>query len=174
MVEYAILSSHSSYLHLWQGFNKISPPARYTPGVSTLSFPFCSSSGATDHLDLASQQVEGLWVGPFRERGRFMRTMPFYMYKMQILPCGLPWRSSTSLGTTRVSTSTGQNLYSFLLTQATAENTPVLWVDNFKYLGIHIQRDPGKFYDLNLHPLLVQLHNRCSSWGILPLNLLLI
>lgn len=58
------------------------------------------------------------------------------------------------------------------MAQATAAHTPLQWVDSFKYLGVHIQHDPNKFYDLNIHPMLVQLRARCASWGSLPLNLL--
>lgn len=50
--------------------------------------------------------------------------------------------------------------------------TPLVWVEEFKYLGIKVSRDLNKFYDLNIHPVLLQLKDRCTSWSNLSLNVL--
>lgn len=49
---------------------------------------------------------------------------------------------------------------------------PLLWVDQFKYLGIQVRRELISFIDLNLLPVLSQLWTRCASWASLPLNLM--
>lgn len=52
--------------------------------------------------------------------------------------------------------------------QATTAPTLLQWVESFKYLGVHIERDLHTFYDLNIQPVMVQWKARCASWGSLP------
>lgn len=43
----------------------------------------------------------------------------------------------------------------------TAPDTSLVWVKQFRYLGIQVRRDPASFSELNVIPLLSQLHERC-------------
>lgn len=49
---------------------------------------------------------------------------------------------------------------------------PLVWVDQFRYLGVQIQWDVASFFDLNLTPLFSQLRLKFTSWASLPLNLM--
>lgn len=48
----------------------------------------------------------------------------------------------------------------------------LMWVEQFKYLGIQVGRDPARFSDLNVLPMLFQHQEKCARWVSLPLNLL--
>lgn len=48
--------------------------------------------------------------------------------------------------------------------------TPLQQVFRFKYLGIHIQRDPLKYLDDNVYPVLQQFICNCNVWKNLPLT----
>lgn len=47
---------------------------------------------------------------------------------------------------------------------------PLQQVSRFKYVGIHIQRDPLRYLDDNLYPVLQQFIHRCNIWRNLPLT----
>lgn len=50
--------------------------------------------------------------------------------------------------------------------------TPLLWVKEFKYLGIVASRDLRDFLRLNMQPIVMRLKEQCNRWRELPLNLL--
>lgn len=49
--------------------------------------------------------------------------------------------------------------------------SPLVWVDSFKYLGICMGRPVARYMDLNLMPLLAQFSKLCTDWRSPPLTL---
>ena len=56
--------------------------------------------------------------------------------------------------------------------RTTALGSQLLWVEQFKYLGIRVGRNPAGYSCLNVLPVLAQLKERCLTWASLPLNLI--
>lgn len=127
------------------------------------------------NLVRASQQVEVLWIGPLKEKvSLYADDTLLYLLDMDSSFCATLVLYDEFGGFSGV----GINWTKYVLfpldplSQVTAANTPLQWVNSFKYLGIQMQHDPNKLNDLNIDPVLVRLGARCASWGTLPLNLL--
>lgn len=59
-----------------------------------------------------------------------------------------------------------------LQARGASSQTSLLWVEEFKYLGIVVMRDLQAFRRLNLQPIVLRLKDQCSKWRDLPLKLL--
>lgn len=59
-----------------------------------------------------------------------------------------------------------------LLTRTNAPDNQLVCVEQFKYLGIRVRRDPASYSDLNITPILTQLKEKCMAWSSLSLNLM--
>lgn len=53
-----------------------------------------------------------------------------------------------------------------------APDRKLVWVEQFKYLGIQVRKNPAGYSDLNILPILTQHKEKCLTWASLPLNLM--